>query len=68
MSDKRVTKVRGTITLEDGSTSEFAIYGDGGYQQWGAVRERLGATVHPLTAVCDALLGGEYLATDYWGD
>lgn len=64
MSDKRVAEVRGTIVLEDGSTSEFVIDGDGGYQQWGAVHERLGGSVYPLTAMCDALLDGEHLATE----
>lgn len=43
----KIREVQGTITLEDGSTSEFLVTG-GGYTQWGADTERLGETVDLL--------------------
>lgn len=47
--------ITGTIKLEDGSTSEFSIGTDTGWQQWGADTERLGRTVDVLEAITAAL-------------
>jgi hypothetical protein len=51
MSDPRVASIAGTITLEDGSTSEFRIGTDYGWSQWAAVRERLSQSVPVLDAM-----------------
>lgn len=53
-----VAEVTGTITLADGTTSEFRIvtdYGPPTWHQWGADNHRLGATVDVLDNLCDAL-------------
>lgn len=50
----KVSEIKGTITLTDGTTSEFSISRDLGWQQWGATTERLGSTVD----VMDALVAG----------
>jgi hypothetical protein len=47
----KVKEIRGTITLADGSTSEFSIGIDGGWQQWGATTERLGTSVDVVEAM-----------------
>lgn len=60
----KVQSITGTITLEDGSTSEFSLGTDGGWQQWAAVRERLGCTVGVLETIKDALLVDELLVSD----
>jgi sensor domain CHASE-containing protein len=44
-------QIRGTITLADGSTSEFTTEPDLGWQQWGADQRRLGRTVDVLEAI-----------------
>ena len=54
MSDPKVASITGAITLEDGTTSEFVIGTDYGWQQWGATQERLGESV----AVLDAMVMG----------
>lgn len=46
----KIREIRGTITLDDGTTSAFTIDGDG-YQQWGADRARLGETVDALSTI-----------------
>lgn len=45
-----IRHITGTITLDDGSVSEFTLDGDG-YQQWGASRERLAETVDALSTI-----------------
>ncbi len=45
----KVQNITGTITLEDGTTSEFSVSAES-YSQWGAERSRLGITVDVLTA------------------
>lgn len=50
----KVSEIKGTIILTDGTTSEFSISRDLGWQQWGAMTERLGSTVDVL----DALVAG----------
>ena len=62
--DQRVQTIEGVVTLEDGSTSEFVIGEDGGWQQWGARRERLGETVKVLEEIATALLQGELLVSE----
>jgi hypothetical protein len=50
----KVREIKGVITLTDGTTSEFRIGIDAGWQQWGASQERLAET----SAVMDALVYG----------
>lgn len=54
-----VTEIRGKIVLADGSTSEFAISEDYGWQQWGAVPERLGLSVPVVEALVAGLQDAE---------
>lgn len=49
-----VTEIKGLVTLSDGSTSEFSLTKDLGWQQWGAVPERLGQTVDLMEALSQA--------------
>lgn len=52
-----VYEVKGTITLADGSVSEFLIERDTGYQQWGAnTAARLGLTTRLLEAMTEAVV------------
>lgn len=46
-------RIEGTLTLHDGTEISFSI-GEYGYQQWGADREKLSATVDLLTALSEA--------------
>lgn len=59
-----VREVKGTIVLTDGTESEFSIGTDGGWQQWGANRERLGRTVDAVEAMVSGLLQEELLPSD----
>lgn len=59
MSDPKVASVSGTITLADGSVSEFVIGTDYGWQQWGATRERLGTTVGVLEGMVEGMKNAE---------
>ena len=61
---QRVKMIEGVVTLEDGTKSEFVIGADGGWQQWGARRERLGETVKVLEEISTALLQGELLVSE----
>lgn len=58
----KVTQIKGTVTLADGSTSEFSIGEDFGVSQWGADIMRLGETVDVMEALVDGLRNGEGLA------
>jgi len=49
------TSITGTITLADGSTSEFSVNNEYGWQQWGATTERLGRTVGIVEAMAEAV-------------
>lgn len=53
-----VKQIKGTITLDDGSTSEFRVeraeFG-GFYTQWGAESHRLGRTVNIVEGISDLL-------------
>ena len=48
---QKVREIKGTITLADGSVSEFMIGRDGVWQQWGARQERLGESVEVIDAL-----------------
>jgi hypothetical protein len=50
-----IQEIRGTIKLDDGTTSEFSLSADG-YSQWGATTERLGKTVDALTSMQAAVV------------
>ena len=66
MSDQRVASVSGKITLEDGSVSEFHIGTDYGWSQWGAVQERLGASVGILEGMIEGMKEAEvHFVSDY---
>jgi hypothetical protein len=54
-----VSEIKGTITLVDGTTSEFIISRDLIWLQWGAVTDRLGATVEVLEALVAGLADNE---------
>lgn len=51
----KVETISGTITLRDGSTSEFSIDMDYGWSQWGATEDRLYKTVRALEVMSEAL-------------
>ncbi|MDB5716532.1 MAG: hypothetical protein JWO15_3929, partial [Sphingomonadales bacterium] len=51
--------ITGTIALEDGSTSEFSISSEHGYQQWAADTTRLGRSVDILAAMTDGIRNAE---------
>ena len=62
----RVREIRGTIVLADGSTSEFAIGTDFGWQQWGADTPRLGQTVDVVEGMAQGLMDAEVqVESDY---
>lgn len=63
-TDNRAEKIEGTITLPDGSTSQFQISADYGWQQWGAVTERLYRSQSVVTALVNGLTEGEALANE----
>lgn len=66
MTDPKVSEIKGTIILEDGTTSEFSIGTDFGWQQWGAVTERLGSTVGVLEGMIEGLKDAEVrFVSDY---
>ncbi|HEX6685548.1 MAG TPA: hypothetical protein VF062_22425 [Candidatus Limnocylindrales bacterium] len=60
----KISRITGTITLTDGSTSEFSIATDGGWQQWGAEPFRLAETVDALEALTRALFEDDLLASE----
>ena len=54
---KRLTRIEGTITLDDGSERQFLIGGDElGWHQWGARPAELGDSVHVLEALVYGLM------------
>lgn len=55
----KVSEIQGIITLTDGTTSQFSISRDLGWQQWGAVTDRLGSTVDVLEALVAGLTDNE---------
>lgn len=60
----KISEVKGTITLADGTTSEFSIGTDAGWQQWGATTERLGQTVDAIEVMARALAEDNHLVSD----
>lgn len=52
-------RISGKILMSDGSETEFSIEGDLGWQQWGNITEKLGATVDLMDALSEA--AGEHL-------
>ena len=65
---QKITEVKGTITMADGSTSEFRIFTDGGWSQWGANTVRLAETGVALDAMANALMDDDLLASDADGE
>ena len=53
--DETIVEVTGTITLGDGSTSEFSLSNTDGWSQWGAHTARLGRTVALVEAMNQAV-------------
>ena len=60
----RVERIAGTVTLTDGSTSEFSIAADGLWMQWGAEQRRLGQTVDVMDALTRGLFDDDLLASE----
>ena len=58
-----IAEVKGTIVLADGSTSEFSIFKDAGWIQWGAARDRLGKTSEAVEKMALAIV--HRLESDY---
>lgn len=50
-----IKSIEGTITLTDGTTSQFSMADGFGWQQWGATQSRLGLTVDVLQAISAGL-------------
>lgn len=53
------TQIKGTITLSDGSESEFSIFDNNEWHQWGAETKRLGQTVDVIEAIANGLTNAE---------
>ena len=64
MSTTKITEIKGTITLADGTTSEFRIGTDAGWAQWGADRARLGITGEDVETMARALAEDGRLVSD----
>lgn len=62
-SSDKIETIAGAITLSNGETSSFIISRDGGWQQWGASRERLSKTSDALEAMSQVLMEEELLET-----
>lgn len=60
----KASEVKGTITLADGSTREFRIGTDGGWQQWGGTHDQLGASVGVVEAMVRGLFEDELLLSE----
>lgn len=62
-----ITEITGTITLADGSTSEFSIDAGCGleWSQWGAGESRLWQTTDALEAMANGL---ESAGVEFWYD
>lgn len=65
--------IEGTIKLEDGSTSEFSLSSEYGYQQWAAPTARLGLSVDIVSAMQDGLRDADLTTEDEdydegWGE
>lgn len=60
----KTSLIKGTITLTDGSESEFQITSDGNWFQWGATTERLGESMDAVEAMTKAVVTDELLAGD----
>jgi hypothetical protein len=59
----KVREIKGTITLVDGSVSEFMIGIDGVWQQWGATRERLSESSEVMDALTLGLFDDGLMAS-----
>lgn len=64
--DHDVAEITGTITLRDGSKSEFSIGTDFGWSQWSADVIRLGLTVGVLEGMIEGMKEAEVrFVSDY---
>jgi hypothetical protein len=52
--DIHPVSITGKILLSDGSETEFSIQPDLGWQQWGNITEKIGATVDLMDALAEA--------------
>ena len=61
MSDtaRKVVEIKGTIETADGTTTEFSIFKDFGWSQWGGTTAELGTRVDVLEAMVDGLKDAE---------
>lgn len=59
----KIQLITGTFTMDDGTSHEFGIGRDGGWQQWGGARGQLAKTVDTIEDMAQAV--GEYLVSDY---
>lgn len=54
MAEPHVVEISGKVTLSDGTTSEFSVTKDLGWQQWGGTQARLGETVDLMDSLAEA--------------
>lgn len=54
--DAKVTRISGTFEFDDGSTHQFSIEVDGGWQQWGATQFQVGRSVDLIESLAQAAM------------
>lgn len=64
----KITEITGRIVADDGTVTEFSIFKDAGWQQWGERTEVLGTRVDVLEAMAQAAADTGNLASDYDDD
>lgn len=58
----KIQLITGTFTMDDGTSHEFGIGRDGGWQQWGGERDQVAKTVDAIEDMAQAAM--EYLVSD----
>lgn len=64
MNESEFATIEGTITLADGTVSNFNIGESGMWHQWGANTKRLGRTVVHMDAIFEGLMESDLLNMD----
>lgn len=59
--DLKIAGIEGTITLTDGTTSQFYLSKDGEWQQWGNTKDNLGVGAEALEQIVNALYDEDLL-------
>jgi hypothetical protein len=62
-NDDRAAEIKGTITLIDGTVSQFQITRDGIWSQWGAEKDRLARSADIVDVMRDGLINEDLLTS-----